>query len=347
MLLPLFLLFLTCFTLCSSLEATWTPADASDEPLPLSQTYRDSLSKLDSTITQSTNPTVTLETLATGQGITSDELSSLLAKNRRASSRASPSAASFPIRLPNLLPFFAALFSRRATPVLLILLLLAVPALLLRPRPTHVYSLKPLNTRKLSKLLQPALSASPPSCASSHSSTHAFAATPSTAAINALLTSKHFTSYCPAFSIHAPRNTRHCTLTHKHRFLPFYQSDVLHISSTDTTVTLSTLESHPAPYRLTVAITPTSTVAKLHSTSRKYPSATLPSALTKSITTSLNLLTMCETSHQAGATQLRETESTNENERKAKRGRQIKEMEEMSNTRVRRRHTKPNGGAKR
>jgi hypothetical protein len=88
-----FLFQVACIILCfihqaSSLEASFTPAPdkdtgSTDGPLPLSQNQRNQLLQLDQQIAQSQNPQETLKKVAESNGMSVDELGSLLMRNRR------------------------------------------------------------------------------------------------------------------------------------------------------------------------------------------------------------------------------------------------------------------------
>lgn len=88
-----FLFQVACIILCfihhiSALEASFTPAPdkdtgSTDGPLPLSQNQRNQLLQLDQQIAQSQNPQETLKKVAESNGMSVDELGSLLMRNRR------------------------------------------------------------------------------------------------------------------------------------------------------------------------------------------------------------------------------------------------------------------------
>lgn len=85
--LTLFVTLLSIFHQVSALEASFTPAPdkdtgSTDGPLPLSQNQRNQLLQLDQQIAQSPNPQETLKKVAESNGMSSDELGSLLMRNR-------------------------------------------------------------------------------------------------------------------------------------------------------------------------------------------------------------------------------------------------------------------------
>ena len=78
--LAVMVMFLSGSEMVSGLEATWTPNEADDGggPLPLSQAQRDQLSQLDATIAQSENPEAMLAKVAESNGMSAQELGSML-----------------------------------------------------------------------------------------------------------------------------------------------------------------------------------------------------------------------------------------------------------------------------
>lgn len=83
-LITLGLIIFTWFALCAeALEAKWFPNETDDSgPLPLSSRQRRQLSELDDTIRQSPYPDKTLRQIAEANGMSNEQLSILLQRNR-------------------------------------------------------------------------------------------------------------------------------------------------------------------------------------------------------------------------------------------------------------------------